>query len=352
MSAIQARIHYSMKQEFKLLKDIIQSNCPEDYPYKPTEGSRKAKKSDYSMVTIVPVSDPNAATMSQKVVQYQAVLQLSQTAPQLYNLPFLHRQMLAVIGIKNAAKLVPLPEDQKPCDPVTENMNVLKSKPLKAFIHQDHEAHIKIHMAAMNDPKIKQVIGQNPQAPMMMQAMQAHITEHVGMEYMRQMQLQMGIQIPYSEDNDEHMTPEMEMQIARMAVPAAKQLLNQNQTEIAAKNAQQAQNDPIVQMQMQELKLKQQEVQLKQQKLTMDAAAKADQIEIEKARIMAQKEIAGMQVGAKTAKDKADLESKQRLEGMRIGAQVGQAKEQMNNEKTRLAVDLLKHNSSQKKGNK
>ena len=353
MSAIQARIHYSMKQEFRLLKEIIQNNCPENYPYEPTEGSRKAKKSDYGMVTIVPVSDPNAATMSQKVVQYQAVLQLSQTAPQLYNLPFLHRQMLAVIGIKNAAKLVPMPEDEKPCDPVTENMNVLKSKPLKAFMYQDHEAHIKVHMAAMQDPKIKQVIGQNPQAPMMMQAMQAHITEHVGMEYRRQMQQQMGIEIPYSEDGEENMSPEMEMQIARMAVPVAQQLLNQNQTAMAAQQAQQAQNDPIVQMQMQELKLKQQEVQLKQQKLVMDASAKADQIEIEKARIMAQKEIAGMQVGAKTAKDKADLEAKQRLEGLRIGAQTGQAKAQMNTEKIRMGVDLLKHNSTQqKKGNK
>ena len=353
MSAIQARIHYSMKQEFRLLKEIIQNNCPENYPYEPTEGSRKAKKSDYGMVTIVPVSDPNAATMSQKVVQYQAVLQLSQTAPQLYNLPFLHRQMLAVIGIKNAAKLVPMPEDEKPCDPVTENMNVLKSKPLKAFMYQDHEAHIKVHMAAMQDPKIKQVIGQNPQAPMMMQAMQAHITEHVGMEYRRQMQQQMGIEIPYSEDGEENMSPEMEMQIARMAVPVAQQLLNQNQTAMAAQQAQQAQNDPIVQMQMQELKLKQQEVQIKQQKMVMDASAKADQIEIEKARIMAQKEIAGMQVGAKTAKDKAELEAKQRLEGLRIGAQTGQAKAQMNTEKIRMGVDLLKHNSTQqKKGNK
>lgn len=353
MSAIQARIHYSMKQEFKLLKEIIENNAPADYDYQPETGNKKARKRDYAMVNVIPVSDPNAATMSQKVVQYQAVLQLAQTAPQLYNLPFLHRQMLGVIGIKNAAKLVPLPEDEKPCDPVTENMNVLKSKPLKAFMYQDHEAHIKVHMAAMQDPKIKQVIGQNPQAPMMMQAMQAHITEHVGMEYRRQMQQQMGIEIPYSEDGEENMSPEMEMQIARMAVPVAQQLLNQNQTAMAAQQAQQAQNDPIVQMQMQELKLKQQEVQLKQQKMVMDASAKADQIEIEKARIMAQKEIAGMQVGAKTAKDKADLEAKQQLEGLRIGAQTGQAKAQMNTEKIRMGVDLLKHNSTQqKKGNK
>jgi hypothetical protein len=346
MSAIQARIHYSMKQEFRLLKEIIASNAPEEYSYQPQEGSKKAKKSDYDAVNIIPVSDPNAATMSQKVVQYQAVLQLSQTAPQLYNLPFLHRQMLSVIGIKNAQKLVPLPEDEKPCDPVTENMNVLKNKPLKAFPYQDHEAHIKIHMAAMNDPKIKMVIGQNPQAPMMLQAMQAHITEHVGMEYKRQMEEAMGIQIPYSEDNDEnHMSREMEMEISRMAVPVAQQLLNQNKTAIAAQQAQQAAQDPVIQMQMQELQLKAHEISIKEKKMAMDAAAKADQLEIEKQRIAAQKEIAGLQVGAKSAKDKADLESKERLEGLRIGAQVGA-------DKSRMAVDLMKHNSTKRKETK
>ena len=346
MSAIQARIHYSMKQEFRLLKEIIASNAPEEYSYQPQEGSKKAKKSDYDAVNIIPVSDPNAATMSQKVVQYQAVLQLSQTAPQLYNLPFLHRQMLSVIGIKNAQKLVPLPEDEKPCDPITENMNVLKNKPLKAFPYQDHEAHIKIHMAAMNDPKIKMVIGQNPQAPMMLQAMQAHITEHVGMEYKRQMEEAMGIQIPYSEDNDEnHMSREMEMEISRMAVPVAQQLLNQNKTAIAAQQAQQAAQDPVIQMQMQELQLKAHEISIKEKKMAMDAAAKADQLEIEKQRIAAQKEIAGLQVGAKSAKDKADLESKERLEGLRIGAQVGA-------DKSRMAVDLMKHNSTKRKETK
>jgi len=353
MSAIQARVHYAMKQELKLLKEIIESNAPEEYAYQPETGSRKARKSDYAMVNIIPVSDPNAATMSQKVVQYQAVLQLSQTAPQLYNLPFLHRQMLNVLGIKDAQKLVPMPEDQKPCDPITENMNALKNKPLKAFMYQDHEAHIRVHMAAMNDPKIKQVIGQNPQAPMMVQAMQAHITEHVGMEYRRQMEQQMGIQIPYSEDGEESLSPEMEMQISRIAVPVAQQLLNQNQTAIAAQQAQQAAQDPIVQMQMKELQLKAQEISIKEKKMAMDAAAKADQLEIEKERIAAQKEIAGMQVGAKTAKDRADLASKEKMEGMRIGAQVGQSKAQMNakrqEEAARLTIDLHKHNSQQKK---
>ena len=348
MSAIQARIHYSMKQEFKLLKKIIADYAPEDYSYQPTSGSRKARKSDYDMVNIIPVSDPNAATMSQKVVQYQAALQLSQTAPQLYNLPYLHRQMLEVIGIKNLEKLVPLPEDMKPTDPVTENVNALKNKPLKAFIGQDHPAHIQIHMAAMNDPKIKQIIGQNPQAPMMIQAMQAHITEHVGLEYMRQMQMSMGINIPYSDDDDPdfHVTPEQEMEIARLAVPAAQNLLQQNQTAVAAQQAQQAAQDPIVQMQMKELQLKSQEIDIKQKKLAMDAAGKADQIEIEKMRIAAQKEIAGMQVGAKTASDKANLAAKQELEGMKLGHQIGNSKAQMNqqrqSEKIKILADMAK----------
>lgn len=333
MSAIQARMHFSMKNEFKLLKKIIASYAPADYSYEPATGNRKARRKDYEMINIIPVSDPNAATMSQKVVQYQAVLQLSQTAPQLYNLPYLHRQMLSVLGIKNAEKLVPLPEDEKPLDPITENMNALKSKPMKAFMYQDHQAHIQIHMAMLNDPKIRETIGQNPQAPMIAQALQAHITEHVGMEYKRQMELTMGINIPYndldSDDEDTRITPEQELQIARMAVPAAQQLLNQNQTEIAAKNAQQAAQDPVVQMQLKELQLKAQEVEIKMKKMQIDAAAKADQLELEKARISAQKEIAGMQVTAKAQAEKANIASKEKIEGFRLGSDIGRSKAQM-----------------------
>ena len=329
MSAIQARIHYAMKQEFKLLKGIIADYAPEEYSYEPDVGNRKARKKDYSMVTVIPVSDPNAATMSQKVVQYQAVLQLAQTAPQLYNLPFLHRQMLSVLGIKNAEKLVPMQDDMQPVDPVTENMNVLSNKPVKAFMYQDHQAHIQIHMAAMNDPKIKQIMGQNPQAPAMMAAMQAHITEHVGMEYKRQIEQRMGMDIPNFQDMSEGLSPEMEQQITRMAVPAAQQLLGQNQNAIAAQQAQQAQNDPVIQMQLKELQLKAQEIDIKQKKMQTDAAAKADQMEIEKQRIAAQKEIAGMQVGAKSKADKETLDAKQRLEGLKLGAQIGQQKAQL-----------------------
>jgi hypothetical protein len=333
MSAIQARMHFSMKNEFKLLKKIIASYAPADYSYEPATGNRKARRKDYEMINIIPVSDPNAATMSQKVVQYQAVLQLSQTAPQLYNLPYLHRQMLSVLGIKNAEKLVPLPEDEKPLDPITENMNALKSKPMKAFMYQDHQAHIQIHMAMLNDPKIRETIGQNPQAPMIAQALQAHITEHVGMEYKRQMELTMGINIPYndldSDDEDTRITPEQELQIARMAVPAAQQLLNQNQTEIAAKNAQQAAQDPVVQMQLKELQLKAQEVDIKMKKMQIDAAAKADQLEVERSRIAAQKEIAGMQATIKAQSDKASIASKEKIEGFKMGSDLGKAKAQM-----------------------
>ena len=333
MSAIQARMHFSMKNEFKLLKKIIASYAPADYEYEPATGNKKARRKDYEMINIIPVSDPNAATMSQKVVQYQAVLQLSQTAPQLYNLPYLHRQMLSVLGIKNAEKLVPLPEDEKPLDPITENMNALKNKPMKAFMYQDHQAHIQIHMAMLNDPKIRETIGQNPQAPLIAQAIQAHITEHVGMEYKRQMELTMGINIPYndldSDDEETRISPEQEMQISRMAVPAAQQLLNQNQTEIAAKNAQQAAQDPVVQMQLKELQLKAQEVDIKMKKMQIDAAAKADQLELEKARISAQKEIAGMQVTAKAQAEKANIASKEKIEGFRLGSDIGRSKAQM-----------------------
>ena len=333
MSAIQARMHFSMKNEFKLLKKIIASYAPADYSYEPSTGTRKARRSDYEMVNIIPVSDPNAATMSQKVVQYQAVLQLSQTAPQLYNLPYLHRQMLDVLGIKNAEKLVPLPEDEKPLDPVTENMNALKNKPMKAFMYQDHQAHIAIHLAMLNDPKIRETIGQNPQAPMIAQALQAHITEHIGMEYKRQMELTMGINIPYNDldDSDDatKLSPQQEIEIARMAVPAAQQLLNQNQTEVAARNAQQAAQDPVIQMQMKELQLKAQEVDIKMKKMQIEAAAKADQIRVEEARIAAQKEIAGMQVTAKAQAEKASIASKEKIEGFKLGSDIGKSKAQM-----------------------
>jgi len=330
MSAVQARIHYSMKQEFRLLKTIIADYTPEEYSYQPDEGNQRAKKSDYDNVDVIPVSDPNAATMAQKIVQYQAVLQLAAQAPQLYNLPLLHRQMLDVLGIKNAAKLVPMEDDQKPTDPITENMNVLKGKPLKAFIYQDHEAHITVHMSAMRDPKIAALIGQNPQAQMIQAAMMAHIQEHVGYEYRRQMEQMIGVPIPFSEEDDFQLPEEVELQISRLAAPAAQKLLQRDQNEIAAQQAQQAAQDPLVQIQQQELAIKAKEADLKERKLAVDAAAKADQIEIERERIATQERIAGMQVGAKVAKDKAELASQDQREGMRLGVEIARTKEMAN----------------------
>jgi len=336
MSAVQARIHYAMKLELKLLKNIIRDYTPEEYSFQPDEGSPRAKQSDYDMVDVIPVSDPNAATMSQKVVQYQAVLQLAQTAPQLYNLPILHRQMLDVLGVKNANKLVPLEEDKKPSDPITENMNVLAMKPVKAFLYQDHQAHIQVHMAAMQDPKIQQIVGQTPMAQQIAAAMMAHIHEHIGYEYRKQMEARMGVMLPSPEKIEEDGIPEsMEVQISQLAAQAGQQLLQQNQQQAAQQQAAQQAQDPLIQLQQQELQIKMQDLQLKEKKLAIDAADKADRLEIEKERISTQERIAGMQVGAKTAKDRAELQAKQELEGVRLGADIAHKKSQVQQQNNR-----------------
>ena len=321
MSAVQARIHYAMKQEFKLLKGIIRDYTPDSYPYEPEEGSRKAKKSDYDNVEVIPVSDPNAATMAQKIVQYQAVMQLAQGAPQLYDLPYLHRQMLEVLGIKNAQKLVPMADDddRKPRDPISENMDVMNGKPVKAFIYQDHEAHITVHMAALQDPKISQLLGQNPQAQTMMASMQAHIAEHLAFEYRRRIEQQAGVPLP---PPDAEMDENTELAVSRLAAVAAQQLLQKNQAEAAQQQNQQMAQDPLVQMQMAEIEIKKKEVELKEKKLMIEAAEKNDRIEIEQQRIAAQKEIAGLQVGAKVATDKANLSAKQQEAGLRLGVEI------------------------------
>jgi hypothetical protein len=332
MSAVQARIHYAMKSEFKLLKNIIADYTPEEYTYEPEEGSRWAKKSDYDAVDVIPVSDPNAATMAQKIVQYQAVLQLAQTAPQLYNLPLLHRQMVEVLGVKNATKLIPMEEDMKPVDPVTENQNVLKNKPVKAFIEQNHAAHIAVHMSAMKDPKIQSILGQNPQMAQALQAsMLAHINEHVGFEYRRQVEQAMGMPLPTVVEGEDPplMSPEVADRVAQLAAQASQQLLGQNQQQAAQQQAQQQAQDPLIQLQQQELQLKAKDIDIKERKLVADSAAKADQIEIEQERIRSQERIAGMNVGAKVEKDKADLRAKQSLEGAKIGVDIAKSKDQM-----------------------
>ena len=302
MSAVQARIHYAMRQEFELLKEIIANNAPDEYDYDPEEGSRMAKKSDYEAVNILPVSDPNAATMAQKIVQYQAALQLAQTAPQLYDLPLLHRQMLDVIGIKNYQKLVPMSEDMKARDPVTENMNILSNKPVKAFLYQDHRAHIAVHMAAAQDPHMQQLIGQNPQMAQTIQAaMSAHVAEHLGMEYRKQMEQMMGQTLPANQDdaNEKEMAPDMEVKVSQMAAQAAQQLLQQHSQEAKQQQNQQQAQDPLIQLQQQELQLKGQDLQRKTQKDQSDAQLKAQQLQIERDRIAAQQETEGAKLASK-----------------------------------------------------
>jgi hypothetical protein len=326
MSAVQARIHYAMKQELKLLKDIIRDYTPDEYDYQPVEGTPRAKKSDYDDVDVIPVSDPNSATMAQKVVQYQAVMQMAQANPQIYDMVELNRQMLEVLGIKNIGKLVPSAEDQKPRDPVTENMNILNGKPVKAFIYQDHEAHIAVHQAAMQDPKVAQLVGQNPKAQMIMAAAMAHINEHVAFQYRIEIEKQLGVPLP---DMDKQLPEEVEVEVSRMMAAAAAKLLQKDQAEMAQKQAMQAAQDPLVQMQQQELALKAQEIEIKRQKLAVDAAAKADQIEVERARIEAQERIAGVHAGVKTASDKARLEAEMELKGVELGSRIAKERAEL-----------------------
>ncbi len=332
MSAVQARIHYSFKQELGLLRDIIRDYTPDEYNYEPEEGSPRAKKSDYDRVDVIPVSDPNAATMAQKIVQYQAVLQLAQGAPQIYDLPQLHRQMLEVLGIKNAQKLVPLHDDNKPKDPISENMDALGGKPLKAFIYQDQDAHITAHMSFLNDPLTAQMIGQNPMASQITAAMQAHIAEHYGFKYRLMVEQQLGAPLPKP---NEELPEEYEIQISRLVAQASQQVLLQNQQQAAQQQAAQQAQDPIIQMQQQELAIKGQEVQRKAQKDQVDAQLKAAQLELEKERIETQAEIEGNKLGAKIAKEKEELESRLEADGTRLGVEIAKSKE-------KSAMELLK----------
>ena len=323
MSAVQARIHYAMHEEFRLLKGIIRDFTSDEYSYEPDYGNRRAKQSDYDQVDVIPVSDPNAATMSQKVVQYQAVLQLAQSAPQIYDLPVLHRQMIDVLGVKNSAKLIPMQDDRKPRDPVTENMDLLRGKPVKAFAYQDHRAHIAVHASAKNDPQVQAIVGQNPQmAQQLMATMDAHINEHVAFEYKNQIQQAIGMEIPSFEENEEdqeEISQEMELEISRRAAQASQQLLQQHMQEAQQQQAQQQMQDPIIQMQMQELQIKQAEVQRKIAKDKLDAAAKDKQLQVEIERINAQKEIAGANMAMKHTSDKSRNDSQMEMEGFRQG---------------------------------
>lgn len=315
MSAVQARIHYSMKQELRLIRDIIRDYTPEEYDYDPEEGNRRAKKSDYDCVEVIPVSDPNAATMSQKVVQYQAVLQLAQQAPQLYDLAYLHRQMLEVLGIQNAQKLVPMEDDEVPKDPISENIAAVKGKPMKAFLMQDHDAHIAAHQAFMQDPKVMQTIGQNPNANMIMAALQAHIAEHLGYQYRAQVEQQMGVALP---GPDQKLPEQVEVELSRLIAQASQQLLQVHNHEAAQQQAQQQAQDPLIQMQQAQLQIDQQDAQRKMQKDQADVALKQQQLQIERERIQAQQQTEAMRIQADLQKSHMSEINKKTMENARV----------------------------------
>jgi hypothetical protein len=330
MSAVQARIYYAMKQEFKLLKGIIRDYTPEEYSYDPEVGDRRAKQADYDNVDVIPVSDPNAATMSQKVVQYQAVMQMAQANPQIYDQVELNKQMLEVLGVKNISKLIPSSDDQKPKDPVSENMNILNGKPVKAFIYQDHQAHIAVHTSAMQDPKTMQLIGQNPQAQAIQAAALAHINEHIAFEYRKQIEEQLGVPLPKP---DETLPEDIEFELSKVMAIAAGKLLAKDQSEMQQQQVQQQQQDPIIQMQQQELQLKAQDLQIKQQKTMADIQADQARLELDKMRIESQERIAGAQLGANAVMDDKQLEAKQLLEGTKIGIEAVRASDQLEHQK-------------------
>lgn len=339
MSAVQARIHYSMKQELCLLRDIIRDYTPDEYSYEPEEGDRQTKKGDYDCCEVIPVSDPNAATMAQKIVQYQAVLQLAQGAPQIYNMPELHRQMLDVLGIRNAQKLIPMIDDQKPRDPISENMNALMSKPLKAFIFQDHEAHIMSHMNFLQDPMTAKIIGQSPNAQQIMAGIQAHIGEHYGFKYRQLIEQQLGAPLPYMKEDEDQLPEEYEVQLSRLVAQASTQLLQQNQAQAAQEQIAQQQQDPIIQMQMQELALKGQEVQRKAAKDAQDAQIKTAQVQNDKLRIQTQANLEAQKLTVKVQADKESLAAKREAEkiraeisGQRLGYEMASNKDRLNRE--------------------
>jgi hypothetical protein len=282
MSAVQARVHYSMKQEFKLLKAIIRDYMPDDYDYTPVFGTPQAKQADYDMVDVIPVSDPNSATMAQRIMQYQAVIQLSQGAPQIYNLPLLHRQMIEVLGVKNAEKLVPVDDDLTPRDPVSENMAFLTGKPTKAFIYQDHDAHIAVHTSMMQDPMIAAQVGQSPMAQQMQAAIMAHVAEHVAFQYRTKIEQRLGATLPMP---NIEMPEDVEVQLSKLVAQAAKQLLDINKNQAAQQQAQQQMQDPVVQMQQAELQIKQQDAQTKAQKVQGDLAIKQAELQIKAAQM-------------------------------------------------------------------
>ena len=331
MSAVQARIHYSMRQELRLIKGIIRDFTPEDYAYTPETGSREAKQSDYDKVEVIPVSDPNAATMSQKVVQYQAVMQLAQQNPDIYDMIELNRQMLDVLGVKNAEKLIPQKDNMKPMNPVTENMNIMNSKPVKAFIYQDSEAHIKTHMSFIKDPIVGEMIGQSPNATKIYSAMEAHIAEHIAFAYRQKLEEELGAPLPSPE---EVLPEDIEVELSRLVAKASEQLLQKNMTDAQQKEQQQQQQDPLIQIQQQELQIKQMEAQAKAKKMTDDSAIDAARLQLEKAKMESQERIAGAKIGADAVNQQKELDAKEFMEGTKLGAEAVKQQKERNNTQT------------------
>jgi hypothetical protein len=345
MTAVQARIHYSFKQELILLRDIIRDYTPPEYNYEPDEGSPKAKQSDYDLVTVIPVSDPNAATMAQKIVQYQAVIQLAQQAPQIYDLPQLHRQMLDVLGIKNAEKLVPLNDDETPVDPVSENMNAINGKPLKAFINQDHQAHMQVHQMFMQDPLIMQTIGQNPKANLISAALQAHIAEHLGFHYRSMVEKQMGVPLP---PPNEPLPDDVEFQLSQLMAQAGQQVNQSNQANAQQQQNQQMAQDPLIQIQQQELQIKQAEQQRKQQKDQAELQLKSSQQQLESMNIQSKKEVEMARIQSDAAKAQMQLQASTSKSQMQIQADAIKTRAQLQadaeRERQRILANMYKGN--------
>ena len=357
MSAVNARIYYSMKKEFLLLKNIIKDYTDPNYQYDPATGTPGAKQADYDRVNLIPVADPNSATMAQKVVQYQAVMQMAQQNPDIYDLKELNKQMLEVLGVKNIGKLIPTDDDAKPLDPVSENMNMVNGTPVKAFLFQDQKAHIEVHRTFRDDPLVREMLGQNPKAPQMQAAMEAHLAEHLAFEYRKQIEVQLGVPLP---EEDEVMPENIQNQVARLAADAAQKLLQQNKSDAQQRQAQQAQEDPLIQMQQAELELKKQETQMKAQKTMADIEldkgklmleqeklstnVQRDMI-LEKARIESNEQIAGAQLGAKAVTEDKQIKAKELLEGAKMGVDVVQKNKDINlrEKESRLRNETTAH---------
>jgi len=329
MSAVNARIYYSMKKEFDLLKILIRDYTDPNYVYDPATGTPGAKQEDYNKVQLIPVADPNAATMAQKVVQYQAVMQMAQQNPDIYDLKELNKQMLEVLGVKNIGKLIPTDDDAKPLDPVSENMNMLNGTPVKAFLFQDHKAHLEVHRTFRDDPLVREMVGQNPKAPQMQAAMEAHLAEHLAFQYRLEIEKQLGVPLP---EEGEVMPENIQNQVARLSADAAQKLLQQNQADASQRQAQKLQEDPLIQMQQEELRMKvqktQADIELDKAKLMLEQEKLSTNVQrdmiLEKARIESNEQIAGAQLGAKAVTDDKQIKAKELLEGAKMGVDVVQ----------------------------